>query len=56
MEDIGEELSDVAIYLFEICDSLEINLKDAVIDKLAKNNMKYPVEKSKGRSDKYNKL
>ena len=53
---IGEELADVAIYLFEFADNLNIDLKDAIEDKLEKNDKKYPVEKSKGKATKYNKL
>lgn len=55
-EHIGEELADVAAYLFELADNLNIDLGRALEDKLEKNSKKYPVEKAKGRHTKYNQL
>ena len=55
-DEIAEELADVAIYLFELADNMEIDLKEAMEKKLEKNNTKYPVEKAKGRHTKYNKF
>ena len=55
-EEIADELADVACYLFELADILKINLPQAIENKLLKNAQKYPVEKSKGRITKYNKL
>ena len=55
-EDIADELADVAMFLFELADNLDINLPIAISNKLAKNEKKYPVEKSKGKHTKYNKL
>ncbi len=55
-EEIADELADVACYLFELADNLKIDLPQAIESKLAKNALKYPVEKSKGRITKYNKL
>ncbi len=55
-EEIADELADVACYLFELADNLKIDLAEAIDAKLAKNAQKYPVEKSKGRITKYNKL
>jgi len=54
--EIGEELADVAIYLFELADNVGIDLKDAIERKLEKNAEKYPTEKAKGKHTKYNKL
>lgn len=54
--DISDELADVAIYLFELADNLEIDLSEAIKKKLEKNAEKYPVEKARGRHTKYNKL
>ena len=54
--EIAEELADVAIYLLELSDNLNIDLKQAVEKKLEKNDKKYPVEKAKGVATKYNKL
>ena len=55
-EEIGEELADVAMYLFELADNLGVDLKKAMVKKLAKNNKKYPVNKARGKHTKYNKL
>jgi len=55
-EHIGEELADVAAYLFELADNLGIDLGKALEDKLKKNDEKYPVEKAKGKHTKYTQL
>lgn len=55
-DDISDELADVAIYLFELADNININLSDAIEKKLMKNASKYPVEKAKGKHLKYNKF
>ncbi len=55
-DEIGEELADVAMYLFELSDNLEIDLLKAMNKKLDKNSKKYPIEKAKGKHTKYNKL
>ena len=55
-DEISEELADVAMYLFELADNLEIDLPSAIEAKLKKNAEKYPVEKAKGKHTKYNKL
>jgi dCTP diphosphatase len=53
---IGEEIADIAIYLIELADNLGINLVEAMDKKLDKNALKYPVEKARGRHDKYTEL
>lgn len=55
-KEIGEELADVAKYLFELADNLGVNLPTAIEEKMKKDNEKYPVEKAKGKHTKYNKL
>lgn len=54
--EIGEEMADVAAYLFELADNLGIDLLAAMDKKLAKNAAKYPVEKAKGVHTKYTQL
>jgi NTP pyrophosphatase (non-canonical NTP hydrolase) len=54
--EIQDEIADIALYLFELSDNLGINLIEAMEHKLKKNEMKYPVEKAKGKHTKYNKL
>ncbi|HJV32496.1 MAG TPA: MazG-like family protein [Patescibacteria group bacterium] len=41
------------IYLLFLSHDLGVDLEQAVLDKLEENAKKYPVEKAKGRSDKY---
>ncbi len=55
-EDIAEEAADVAAYLFEFCDNIGIDLFAAMEKKIDLNAQKYPVEKAKGSSKKYNQL
>jgi len=50
---LENEIADVAIYLNYLCNDLEIDLNQAVAEKLKLNGEKYPVEKVKGRNDKY---
>ncbi len=52
-ENVTEELADVIIYCILLADSLNLDIKSIVHDKISKNEMKYPVEKSKGNSTKY---
>ena len=54
--EIKDEIADIALYLFELADNLGISLMSAMEEKLKKNEMKYPIEKAKGKHTKYNKL
>ncbi len=54
--DIEDELADVVIYALEFANIAGIDLAAAIEAKLAKNAKKYPVEKARGRSDKYTEL
>lgn len=55
-EHLKEEIADISIYLLRLCMKFDINLEDAIHDKLWKFEMKYPVEKSKGNAKKYNEF
>ncbi|HXG13090.1 MAG TPA: nucleotide pyrophosphohydrolase [Gemmataceae bacterium] len=46
---VADEMADVACYLLALCNTLQIDLSEAVRAKLAKNAIKYPVEKYRGR-------
>lgn len=48
-----DEVGDVMICLLNFCNSLEIDPMHSAIQKLKKNESKYPVEKSKGNAKKY---
>ena len=54
--DIGEELADVLYWVLLMSHDLKIDVLDALEKKIRKNEAKYPVEKSKGKHTKYNKL
>ena len=51
-----EEVADIAIYLIRMCMKLDIDLEEAIIEKMIKNREKYPVEKVKGSAKKYTEL
>lgn len=51
---LEDELADVAVYLTYLCHDLGVDLNEVVAAKMIKNAEKYPVNKVKGRSDKYN--
>lgn len=53
---IEDEIADVVIYALEFANMCGIDLAAAIEAKLVKNAVKYPVEKSRGRSDKYTEL
>jgi len=54
--EIENEMADVAILLFEFAHNLGISLEEAMLAKLARNELRYPVEKARGSNAKYNEL
>ena len=56
LEEVKEELADVINYCILMADKLGVDAKQIVLDKMDKTARKYPVEKAKGVSTKYNKL
>lgn len=50
---VRHELADVLIYLIRLADKLDVNLLDAVEEKMAVNEARYPADKVRGRADKY---
>ena len=50
---LGEEISDVLLYLVRLADVTGVDLGRAVASKMVKNAAKYPAEVVKGKSDKY---
>jgi NTP pyrophosphatase (non-canonical NTP hydrolase) len=53
---VADELADIIIYCVQFANVTDIDLADAIAAKMQQNAHKYPVEKSKGRSDKYTEL
>jgi dCTP diphosphatase len=55
-EEIASEIADVAILLFEFADNLGFKLGEVMQAKIAHNEVRYPVEKSRGNNLKYSEL
>lgn len=56
LEHVKEELADVIVYCQNMLDVLGLDPDEIVNAKMTKNEKKYPVEKAKGRADKYTQL
>ena len=55
-EEVGEDLADVFIFCMNFANAADMDVSSLILDKVEKSNKKYPVEKSKGKATKYNKL
>ncbi len=55
-EELKEELADVMNYCIQMAQKKGFDICEILNDKIDKNEKKYPVEKSKGVSTKYNRL
>jgi len=56
MDKVKEELADVFAFAFLLAEQYGFDVKQIVLEKIAKNALKYPVEKSKGTAKKYTEL
>ena len=56
IEKVKEELADIFNYAILIADKYNLDVKQIVLEKLAKNAQKYPVDKAYGSAKKYNEL
>ena len=56
IEHVKEELADVLVYCRNMLDKLDLDEDEIINAKMEKNEKKYPIEKAKGKADKYNKL
>lgn len=56
LEKVKEELADVFAYAILLSHHYNIDIIKIIEDKIAQNAIKYPVDKAKGKSDKYNEL
>lgn len=52
-EQVGHELADTFVYLLRIAQVLNIDLIEVTNKKIALNAQKYPVEKARGKNNKY---
>ena len=55
-DDVCEEMADIFAYLLNMAEKLDVDLLEITDKKMNKNEIKYPVDKAKGKSDKYNRL
>ena len=53
---VEEEIADVLLYLVRLADKLDVDLAAAARAKIVRNGEKYPVEKARGSSRKYDAL
>ena len=53
---VEEELADVLIYSYLMAITMNVDVKEIMLKKIEKNEEKYPIEKSKGKSTKYTEL
>lgn len=56
LQHMKEELADILVYSQNLLDKLGLDADEIINMKMTQNEVKYPVEKAKGKSDKYNKL
>jgi NTP pyrophosphatase (non-canonical NTP hydrolase) len=50
---VRHEMADVLVYLIQLADKLDVDLPQAVAEKMALNRIKYPVDKVRGDARKY---
>jgi len=53
---VVDELADILIFALSLADRLDVDVEQAVRQKLAENALKYPVARSKGTAAKYTEL
>lgn len=56
LQHVKEELADVLVYSQNLLDKLGLDANEIINMKMNQNEAKYPVEKAKGKADKYDKL
>lgn len=56
VEKVKEELADVLSFAFLLAHKYNLDIEKIILDKIEKNETKYPVDKAKGSARKYNEL
>lgn len=56
LQNVKEELADVINYCIQMAQVLNLDIENIVLEKIEKNSKKYPIDKCKSKSTKYNKL
>jgi NTP pyrophosphatase (non-canonical NTP hydrolase) len=53
---LREELADIIAFCFLLAEKEGLDVREILLEKIATNAEKYPVEKAKGTAKKYNEL
>jgi len=53
IEKVKDEIADILVYLIRMVDLLDIDVNEALYNKMKKNAQKYPVDKAHGNAKKY---
>ena len=56
LEHVKQELADVIVYCQNMLDALRLDEDEIINAKMDQNEAKYPVEKARGRAEKYDQL
>jgi len=56
IEKVKEELADIFAYSLLLAEKYQLDVNEIILNKIKKNAEKYPIDKSKGTSKKYNEL
>ena len=56
LQHVKEELADILVYCQDMIDCLNLDADEIVNMKMDLNEAKYPIDKAKGNSTKYDKL
>lgn len=56
IDSVKDELADVFAFAFLLAEKYDFNVKQIIVEKIAKNALKYPVSKSAGNAKKYTEL
>jgi len=55
-KEVEDELADIIIFCIHFANATDIDISEIIERKINKNGKKYPEEKARGKSDKYDKL
>lgn len=55
-QNVADEMADVLFFLLRLSERYNFDLSESFLNKMKKNAIKYPVEKSKGSNKKYTEL
>ena len=55
-DELKYEIADVMNYCILLCSQIGVNPKQIILEKMEISAKKYPIEKAKGKSTKYDKL